>query len=133
MAPRQESFNRGVAREKHGCLKDTSLNRTLFQGRPSPLAVSRFIRQGRRHRVPPLPSFSREGSMVKITTLNDRPVRHVRYMPDCTFIRKLYERRPGGRADGEPLCPIDLPHRNTSSIGKFGMRNLPLAAADIQR
>jgi hypothetical protein len=50
--------------------------------------------------------------MVKITTLNDRPVRHVRYMPDCTFILKLYERRPGGRAEGEPLCPNDLPHRN---------------------
>jgi hypothetical protein len=36
--------------------------------------------------------------MVKITTFNDRPVRHVRYMLDGTVILKLYERRPGGRA-----------------------------------
>ena len=36
--------------------------------------------------------------MVKITTFNDRPVRHVRYMPDGTVTLKLYERQPGGRA-----------------------------------
>jgi hypothetical protein len=36
--------------------------------------------------------------MVKITTFNDRPVRHVQYMPDGTVILKLYERRPFGRA-----------------------------------
>ena len=36
--------------------------------------------------------------MVKITTFNDRPVRHVRYMPDGSVILKLYERRPNGRA-----------------------------------
>jgi hypothetical protein len=36
--------------------------------------------------------------MAKITTFNDRPVRHVRYMLDGTVILKLYERRPGGRA-----------------------------------
>ncbi len=36
--------------------------------------------------------------MVKVTTFNDRPVRHVRYMPDGTVILKLYERRPSGRA-----------------------------------
>ena len=36
--------------------------------------------------------------MVKITTFNDRPVRHVRYMPDGTVILKLYERRPNRRA-----------------------------------
>ena len=36
--------------------------------------------------------------MVKITTFNDRPVRHVRYMPAVTVILKLYERRPDGRA-----------------------------------
>ena len=39
-----------------------------------------------------------EGPMVKITTFNDRPVRHVQYMPDGTVILKLYERRPSGRA-----------------------------------
>jgi hypothetical protein len=36
--------------------------------------------------------------MVKSITFNDRPVRHVRYMPDGTVILKLYERRPCGRA-----------------------------------
>ena len=36
--------------------------------------------------------------MVKITTFNDRPVRHVRYSPDGTVILKLYERRPNRRA-----------------------------------
>jgi hypothetical protein len=36
--------------------------------------------------------------MVKVTTFNDRPVRHVQYMPDGTVILKLYERRPTGRA-----------------------------------
>ena len=36
--------------------------------------------------------------MVKITTFHDRPVRHVRYMPDGTVILKLYERRPNRRA-----------------------------------
>jgi hypothetical protein len=35
---------------------------------------------------------------VKINTFNDRPVRHVRSMPDGTVILKLYERRPSGRA-----------------------------------
>ena len=36
--------------------------------------------------------------MVKVTTFNDRPVRHVRYMPDGSVILKLCERRPNGRA-----------------------------------
>jgi hypothetical protein len=36
--------------------------------------------------------------MVKITTFNDRPVRHVQYMPDGTVILKLYERRASGCA-----------------------------------
>jgi hypothetical protein len=36
--------------------------------------------------------------MVKITTFKDRPVRHVRYMPDGTVILKLYERWPTGHA-----------------------------------
>jgi len=36
--------------------------------------------------------------MVKVTTFNDRPVRHVRYVPDGSVIPKLYERRPSGRA-----------------------------------
>ena len=36
--------------------------------------------------------------MVKITTVNNRPVRHVRYMPDGTVILRLYGRRPDGRA-----------------------------------
>ena len=36
--------------------------------------------------------------MVKITTFNDWPVRHVRYMPDGSVILKLFERRPNGRA-----------------------------------
>jgi hypothetical protein len=36
--------------------------------------------------------------MVKITTFNDRPVRHIRYMPDGSVVLKLYERRPSGRA-----------------------------------
>jgi len=36
--------------------------------------------------------------MVKITTFNDRPVRHVRYMPDGSVILKFYEQRPDGRA-----------------------------------
>ena len=36
--------------------------------------------------------------MVKITTFHNRPVRHVRYMPDGTVILRLYERRPSGRA-----------------------------------
>ena len=36
--------------------------------------------------------------MVKVTTFNDRFVRHARYMPDGTVILKLYERRPCGRA-----------------------------------
>ena len=36
--------------------------------------------------------------MVKITTFNDRPVRHVRDMPDGSVILKLYEQRPDGRA-----------------------------------
>jgi hypothetical protein len=35
---------------------------------------------------------------VKVITFNDRPVRHVQYMPDGTVILKLYERRPTGRA-----------------------------------
>jgi len=35
---------------------------------------------------------------VKINTFNDRPVRHVRYMPDVTVILTLDERRPDGRA-----------------------------------
>ena len=35
--------------------------------------------------------------MVKITMFHDRPVRHVRYMPDGTVILKLYERRSNGR------------------------------------
>ncbi|MFM7034317.1 MAG: hypothetical protein ACKOYJ_03845 [Planctomycetia bacterium] len=36
--------------------------------------------------------------MVKVTTFNDRPVRHVRYMPDGSVILKFYEQRPTGRA-----------------------------------
>jgi len=36
--------------------------------------------------------------MVKIVTFNNRPVRHVRYMPDGSVILKLYEWRPTGRA-----------------------------------
>jgi hypothetical protein len=36
--------------------------------------------------------------MVKITTFKDRPVRHVRYMPDGTVKLKLYQRRPNRRA-----------------------------------
>ncbi len=36
--------------------------------------------------------------MVKVTTFNDRPVRHVRYMPNGSVILKLYERLPTGRA-----------------------------------
>jgi hypothetical protein len=36
--------------------------------------------------------------MVKITTVHDRPVRHVQFMPDGTVILKLYERRPARRA-----------------------------------
>lgn len=36
--------------------------------------------------------------MVKITTFHDRPVRHVRYVPNGTVILKLYERRSNGRA-----------------------------------
>lgn len=36
--------------------------------------------------------------MVKITTLNNRPVRHVQYMPDGTVSLRLYERRSDGRA-----------------------------------
>ena len=36
--------------------------------------------------------------MVKITTFNNRPVRHVRYMPDGTVILRLYEGRSDGRA-----------------------------------
>ncbi len=35
--------------------------------------------------------------MVKITTFNNRLLRHVRYMPDGTVILKLYERRSSGR------------------------------------
>jgi hypothetical protein len=35
--------------------------------------------------------------MVKVTTFNDRPMRHVRYMPDGSVILKLYERPPTGR------------------------------------
>ena len=42
--------------------------------------------------------FFTEGPTVKITTFSDRPVRHVRYMPDGTVILTLYERRPDGRA-----------------------------------
>ena len=38
LAPRQGSFNRSVAREKHWFWKVTSLNPTLFSGRPSPVA-----------------------------------------------------------------------------------------------
>lgn len=48
--------------------------------------------------MPPLPFFFTEGSTVKITTFNDRPVQHVRCMPDGTVILKLYERRLNGRA-----------------------------------
>ena len=36
--------------------------------------------------------------MVKITTFQDRPVRHVQFMPDGTVILKLYERRSDGRS-----------------------------------
>ena len=39
--PRQGLLIRSVAREKHGFRKGTSLNPTLFQGRPSPLADNR--------------------------------------------------------------------------------------------
>lgn len=35
---------------------------------------------------------------MKVTTCNDRPVQHVRYMPDGSVILKLYERQPTGRA-----------------------------------
>lgn len=35
---------------------------------------------------------------MKITTFNDRPVRHVQYMSDGTVILKLYARRASGRA-----------------------------------
>jgi len=45
-----------------------------------------------------VPSFFPKGSILKITSFNDRPVRHVRYMLDGTVILKLYERRPDGRA-----------------------------------
>jgi integrase len=38
--PRQGSNNRSVAREKNWFCKVTSLNPTLFEGRPSPLAVN---------------------------------------------------------------------------------------------
>ena len=38
--PRQGSNKRGVAREKNRFYKVTSLNPTLFEGRPSPLAVN---------------------------------------------------------------------------------------------
>jgi hypothetical protein len=44
---------------------------------------------------------------VKITTFNDRPVRHVRYMPDGTVILCLYERRPDGRPRH---CRVSLAH-----------------------
>jgi hypothetical protein len=54
--------------------------------------------QGRCLRVPPLLSFFTKGVTVKITMFNDRPVRHVQYMPDGSVILKLYERRPSGRA-----------------------------------
>ncbi len=46
--------------------------------------------------------------MVKITTFKDRPVRHVRCMPDGTVILKLYERRPNRRASR--LWPNSLLH-----------------------
>ena len=36
--------------------------------------------------------------MVKITTFNNRPVRHVRCMPEGTVILRLYERRSDARA-----------------------------------
>jgi hypothetical protein len=36
--------------------------------------------------------------MLKIKTFNDRLMWHVRYMPDCSVIFKLYERRPDGPA-----------------------------------
>jgi hypothetical protein len=39
--PRQGLLNRNCVREKHRFRKVTSLNRTLFEGRPSPLAGSR--------------------------------------------------------------------------------------------
>jgi hypothetical protein len=44
------------------------------------------------------PVFFTKGVTVKITMFNDRPVRHVQYMPDGSVILKLYERRPSGRA-----------------------------------
>jgi hypothetical protein len=68
---------------------------------PSPAAYHNVHqRQGRRLRAPRLLfSFSlKESPMVKITTFNNRPVRHVRYMPNGTVILRLYERRPDGRA-----------------------------------
>jgi hypothetical protein len=36
--------------------------------------------------------------MVKITTFNNRPVQHVRFMLDGTVILKLYKRSDDGRA-----------------------------------
>lgn len=42
--------------------------------------------------------------MVKITTFNDRPVRHVRYMPDGMVILKLYERRAQAREFARRHC-----------------------------
>lgn len=42
--------------------------------------------------------FCTEGLKMKVTTCNDRPVQHVRYMPDGSVILKLYERQPTGRA-----------------------------------
>jgi hypothetical protein len=36
--------------------------------------------------------------MVKIATFHNRPVRHVRYMPDGSVILKLDERQPNGHA-----------------------------------
>ena len=70
----------------------------MADGRRSPIGSLCFLRQGQCLRVPPLPSFFMEGHMVKITTFNDRPVRHVGYMPNGAVILKLYERRPTGRA-----------------------------------
>ena len=41
--------------------------------------------------------FFTEGFLVKITTFHNRPVRHVRHMPDGSVILTLNERQLNGR------------------------------------
>ncbi len=66
-------------------------------GHHNPLGSFVFHGRGGAFGYRPCLLFFMEGCTVKITTFNNQPVRHVRYMPDGTVMLTLSERRPSGR------------------------------------